>query len=277
MRIAKRSCVVMMNSYRQSSGLPLRGRPRNERKRLIVVSILVIVLLTIDVLTGGKIRALVRVSASNIWKGGIFVEEAIRRSGFFTSRAGLEAEITALNEQLALYQARAAAYQGLKNENTALRDMLNIAESKRGITATIVSSFRASPYGTFLIGAGSMDDITPGNIVLTGENFVLGRVADVSAHTALVNELFADGVSTDALIRGVGTSVEGRGGGNARADVPREAQIEIGDPVISPVLEGRTIGLVGAVVEDSASAYKKVYIRLPVNLAALRFVYVIKN
>ncbi|OGG71160.1 hypothetical protein A3F27_02460 [Candidatus Kaiserbacteria bacterium RIFCSPHIGHO2_12_FULL_53_13] len=251
--------------------------PGRERKRLIAASALVIVLFVFDIFSGGQVRAQARDSVSSVWKLGVSAGKAVRGSGFFSSRAALEKENAALKDQLARSQVRAAAYQALKDENAALRGMLRISENELGITAPVVSSFRASPYGTFLVGAGSSDAVTPGSLVLTEENFVIGRVADVSPHSALVNELFAPNVSTDALIRGAGVSVDGQGGGNARANVPREVQVEIGDPVTSPVLKGRTIGVVGAVEEDPASAYKRVYIRLPVNLAALQFVYLLKQ
>lgn len=256
-----------MNSYRQNSA----------RKRLLAASALVIVLLTIDLLSGGKVRAFSREAGSGLWRLGISAEESVRESGFFTSRRALEDANASLSEQNAQLEGRAAAYQVLKDENESLRAMLRVAGNKRGITAPVVSSFRASPYGTFLVGAGSLDDVAVGELVLTSENFVVGRVTDIDQNSSLVRELFAAGVSTDALVRGVGTSVQGQGGGNARADLPREASVSVGDSVISPVLGGRAIGVVGAVEDKPASAYRRIYIRLPANLSAMRFVYLVKQ
>ena len=228
-------------------------------------------------------RSLVRFTGSHIWGWGAGIERSISGSGFFSTRRGLLAENAALTEQIAQFQERAAAYRVLKDENNALREMLHVAEitqgknKESGITAPIVSSFRASPYGTFQIGAGTADSVAPGNLVLSAENFVIGRIEATDAHTSLVKGIFAPNTSIDAVIHGVGAAVEGQGGNNARADVPRQAEVAVGDPVISAAFGSRAIGVVGKVSEDPGSAYKRVQIYLPVNLTVLQFVYIVKN
>jgi len=245
--------------------------------------VLVGVLLLIDALSGGGVRSLVRAGGSLVWRWGVGIESSISGSGFFSTRRGLIAENTALTEQVAQFQERAAAYRVLQDENTALRTMLNVADITRGknkesgITAPIASSFRASPYGTFQISAGASDSVSPGNLVLSAENFVIGRIKTVDAHTSLVEEIFAPNISSDAVLHGVGVAVLGQGGGNARADVPQEANVAIGDPVISATLGSRAIGVVGNVSGDSGNGYKRAQIYLPVNLAVLQFVYIVKN
>lgn len=211
------------------------------------------------------------------------IERSISGSGFFSTRRALLAENAALTEQVAQFQERSAAYRVLKDENNALRELLNVAEvaqgknKESGITAPVVSSFRASPYGTFHVGAGSADSVAEGSLVLSAENFVIGRIESAGAHASLVRELFAPNVSVDAVLRGIGVAVQGQGGGNARADVPRQAEVAVGDPVISAAFGGRAIGVVGNVSEDAGNAYKRVHIYLPVNLPVLQFVYIVKN
>ena len=267
MRIARRSCEATMNLYRQNNG----------RKRLFLATFLVILLYVIDIFSGGGVRGLVRGAGALAWKLGTFAERFVSGSGYFSSRRLLESENAALREHAARSEERAAAYQVLSDENNELRAMLRVASLGRGVTAPVTSSFRASPYGTFTIGAGSEDAIAPGDIVLSSENFVIGRVEEASAHNALVRTLFAPGVSTDALVGKSGISAEGQGGGNARASMMRDASVAVGDPVISNVFGGRAIGVVGAVEEDTARASKIIYIRLPVNLSALQFVYIVKK
>ena len=100
-------------------------------------------------------------------------------------------------------------------------------------------------------------------------------MTEVSERTALVMQVFAPNTSTEAAIGSVSLVVEGRGGGNARAQAPRDAAIGEGDVVVSSRFRGLPIGVVGSITGDPASAHKEVYIGLPVNLATLRFVYVI--
>ncbi|MDO8562128.1 MAG: rod shape-determining protein MreC [bacterium] len=263
-------------------GLPVRGT-QTGRKRLFFATVLVLVLFIFDALSGGKIRTLVRAVGSSVWGLGVAIEESIYGSGFLSTRRGLLSENSALREQVARLQERAAAYQVLKNENVGLRDILNVVDTEKGenreagITAPIVSSFRSSPYGTFQVGAGTADSVAPGDIVLSAENFVIGRIEAADSHASLVREIFAPSVSSDAVIRGVGVSVVGQGGGNARTTMPRQSEVAVGDPVVSSVLGARAVGVVGNIAEDSGSAYKSVDIYLPVNLGALQFVYIVKK
>lgn len=236
-----------------------------------------------DALSGGKIRSLARAAGSQIWKFGSSISESIAESGFISSRRALIEENSALTQQIAQMQERSAAYLVLQDENQALREILRVADITQstkkeiGITAPIVSSFRSSPYGTFQVGAGRADSVSPGDIVLSSENFAIGRIEETDLHTALVREIFAPSVSSDALLRGVGVAVEGQGGGNARTSVPRQTAVAVGDAVVSPIFRARAIGIVGKISEDSGSAYKRVDIYLPVNLSALQFVYIVKQ
>jgi len=280
-----------MNLFRQNnflqgrwtprSGLPVRGTQTG--RRIFTATIVVCALILVDAFSGGTVRSLVRQAGSLVWRWGVSIERAIYESGFFRTRRGLIAENLALTEQIAQFQERSAAYRVLKDENRSLREMLRVAEAARGtskesgITAPIVSSFRASPYGTFQVGAGTADSVSPGNLVLSAENFVIGRVWSADAHTSLVKEIFAPNTLSDAVLHGIGVAVVGQGGGNAKTDVPREADIAIGDPVVSAIFGSRAIGVVGNVSVDSGSAYKRVQIYLPVNLAVLQFVYIVKQ
>ena len=261
----------MMNSYRQNKG----------RRRLLIATVCVVLIFLVDILSGGALRALVRTGVRPIWGAGSGIVSGIFNSGFFSTRRALERENALLREQLTQSEARAAGYQALKDEHEALQGLLHVVQGARGITAPIISSLSSSPYGTFMIGAGPSDGIALGDLVLAGDSsssgFAIGRISDVRNHTSLVTELFAPNVSTLAVIGGAETTVTGQGGGNARAEVPRDIPVAAGDTVRSPLVGGRPIGLVGAVHADPASASQQVYIGLPVGLSALQFVYVLQN
>ncbi|MDO8522472.1 MAG: rod shape-determining protein MreC [bacterium] len=269
--------------FRRNDGHHGSWAPRPGRHRIILATVIVCALVLVDSLSGGGIRSIARAGGSLVWRWGISIEGAIYGSGFFRTRRALLAENSALTEQVAQFQERAAAYRVLQDENAALREILRVSEISRGkgkdsgITAPIISSFRASPYGTFQIGAGTSDSVSPGNLVLSAEDFVIGRIEVVDAHASLVKEIFAPNTLTDAVLHGVGVAVLGQGGGNARADVPRQADVAVGDPVISATLGSRAIGIVGNVSEDSGNAYRRVQIYLPVNLSVLKFVYIVKQ
>ena len=156
-----------------------------------------------------------------------------------------------------------------------LESLAHVASTTPGISVPIVSSVIASPYGTFLIGAGTTHTIQSGSLVLTPQGFAVGRVTEVQSDTAVVQELFAQGIKTDARIGATPMQVIGSGGENAYAQAPRGASIQIGDMVNAPAFS-HPVGVVGVVASSSAEAYQDVYIRLPDNLSALQYVYVVR-
>lgn len=256
-------------------------KQRGGRGTLVLATLIVAFLFGIDAISGGSIRALVRSLGSSVWSASSQAASAIGGSGFAQSRQSLIKENETLKEEVARLTLRIAELGTLESENKALRAVAHVAESAPGITAPIVSSLRSSPYGTFMVGAGRGEGVAVGDLVVASSGgsggFVVGRVSEVSVHSSLVTQVFAPNVSTEAVVAGVPLVVEGQGGGNARAQAPRAAAIAEGEAVGSPSFRGLSIGIVGSVSQDSASAYQTVYIGLPLNLTALTFVYVIPS
>jgi cell shape-determining protein MreC len=172
-------------------------------------------------------------------------------------------------------EEEAARFKSLQEENDALREMAALAATEPGVTAPVLSSFDSSPYGTFTIGAGASSGITEGSIVLTQGGFVLGSVTDVAARTATVEAFFAPGKKIDMNVGGVAFVADGRGGGNARGEIARDALVKTGDTVLIPAFAHRPAGIVGELQAASSSAFTTLYIRLPFNLDTLRYVYVL--
>jgi len=250
--------------------------PRNnDRKKLLAATALVFFLFVVDVVSGGAIRDQVRAGASVVFRSVAKVSSMTVASGIFSSRGALERESQSLTLQLAQLQERAAGHDALKAENEQLRALIHLAEQHVGVTAPIVSSVRSSPYGTFLIGAGSAEGIVRGNFVLTSGGFVVGTVSDTASHTAVVAEVFAPGSLIEAVVNGAAISLTGSGGGNASAKVPRGLVLSAGDTVVAPSLGQRAIGIVGAIASSSAQATQDVFVRTPVNLSSLQYIYVI--
>lgn len=245
------------------------------RRRLLIATLIIVALVALDTFSGGFVRTTVRSVSARLWTSSAKLRTSIAESGILSGRASLARENMSLKDELAHYREKAAGYDVLLSENAALRAMQRLSELHAGITAPVVSSSRSSPYGTFLVGAGVEDTVARGDLVLTDGGFVVGLVADVQRDTTEVRSLFAAGVQTDALISGTAVTVVGDGGGNAHAGVPRGIVMKTGDPVIAKVYGGRAIGIVGRVESSPTSAEQTVYIRLPVDLAALRYVYIL--
>lgn len=243
-------------------------------RALLWATIAVIILLGFDFISGGVLRAVFRTASSYVWQAGSHTVSAVAESGVFSSRRQLAAANTSLQSELDAYHAQDAAQAALIAQNKELQALVNLAQKNPGVTVPIVSSTQPSPYGTFLIGAGTIDGIVLGDLVLTADGFVAGRISDVQKNSATVTELFAPTASLNATLAHATITLEGQGGENARAQMPRSLSVLIGDIVTSPAAGGLPVGVVGRVVADPASAYQEVYVRLPINLPAVRYVYV---
>jgi cell shape-determining protein MreC len=252
-------------------------RDRNSargRRRLVYATVLVIALILADLFSGGGVRSLVRGAVAGVSLTFHSIGTHIAAGGYFTSHASLASENAALKAQVAELEERAALSTALQSQVNSLQTLAHLASAVPCVTAPIASSFIASPYGTFLIGAGINQGVTTGSLVLSGDGVVVGTVASVGSNSATVDELFAPGHSVDAQLDGATVTVKGSGGSNAAAQVPHGITIRAGDAVTAPGFDGRVIGVVGHVDSDPSSAAMKVYIASPVNLSAAQYVYV---
>jgi cell shape-determining protein MreC len=244
------------------------------RRRLWIATIAVVALFGIDLLTGGGVRGVVRTAVAGVSQAVHQVGQGISGSGFFSTKASLAAENQSLKAQVAALEEQAALSSALQQQVIALQNLARLAQSLPGISAPVTSSFIASPYGTFLIGAGTRQGVTPGALVLSDEGVAVGTVSDASASSATVLEVFAPDHSVDAALDGAAIIVKGAGGGNATAQVPNGVKVQVGDAVTAPEYGGRTIGVVGNVDSNPSNAAMQVSIGSPVNLAAMQYVFV---
>lgn len=245
-----------------------------DRTRLIIATVLVLVVFVGDSLSGGLLRSWMRSAVLSISNASSAAGAAIVTSGIFASNHALELQNQDLKLKLASYEARDTQIAVNEQQRNELEALAHIATSTPGISVPIVSSLISSPYGTFLVGAGIAEGVRTGSAVLLPDGYAIGRVIEVRSHTAVVEEIFAQGIATDARIGTTQVKVMGSGGQNAYAQAPRGAVIQMGDIVTAPSLV-RPVGIVGSVASSSAEAYQDVYIRLPDNVGAVQYVFVV--
>lgn len=257
-----------MNLYR-------RNNRHGGVRPLMVATLLVALVLALDLLAGGIVRDQARSAAALVWSGMGNAHEGLRQWNFFADRRELLEENRALTSEVASLSALRLENDIVRAENTALRDLLAVPEHGRAVaTARVLSRPHASPYGTFVIGAGSDDGVSVGDHVLAPGSISLGRVAEVSAGTAVVEMFLRNGneveviIAEDALV-----SVAGQGGSTGLSEVPRSITVAEGDPVLLPN-SGFAIGTIGRIQTPPAAAFQQVFITVPLNIQTLRFVRV---
>jgi cell shape-determining protein MreC len=264
--------MVAMNDFKY------RGRSTTiGRRRLLIATLFVVLLFLIDIVTGGKIRALVRDAVSGVSGAFSHIAGNVINHGYFETHAALAAQNAALQAQVNSLEEQVALSNALQSQVASLQSLVHLAQTAPGITAPVSSSFIASPYGTFLIGAGSAQGIARGALALSSGGTVLGTVSNVGGDSATVTELFAPQNTVDAELDGTPIPVRGVGGGNATAQAPASLAISAGDAVTAPEYGNRVIGIVGHTDSNPSNAAQEIYIGLPVNLSSISYVYVVNQ
>jgi rod shape-determining protein MreC len=240
----------------------------------VAISLVAAFVFGVDRISGGAVRGYARQGGGAVWAAASAATGAVSGSGALHTKRGLVTENAELREAIVTLDEQALRFEALQEENETLRALLGLADEE-GVTVPILSSFDSSPYGTFRIGGGAAAGLEEGSIVLTPGGFVLGSITFVSPRTATVEAFFAADKEIEMLVNDVPFVSKGRGGGNARGEIPRDAIVAVNDVVSIPAFGGRPAGIIGKFESASSSAYTTLFIRTPANLDSLRYVHVL--
>lgn len=187
-----------------------------------------------------------------------------------------------LKAQLALTTAALADRDLLAEENMQLRQELGRlpgqgTAGRKVLLAGVLQSPPGTPYDTLLLDAGSSLGVSAGQRVFAG-NVAIGEVDAVYGNTSRAVLYSAPGRSYQALLTttagAVPVAVEGQGAGSMQAQVPQGTEAAVGDNVVFAGVTGGLAARVSAVSAPAGESFKTLYLRLPVNIFELRYVYI---
>lgn len=187
--------------------------------------------------------------------------------------------VAQLQAKLASTSAALADRNALAAENAQLRAELGRPDSVQKILAAVLEQPPGTPYDTLVVDAGKAEGVVLGARVSAGA-LAVGTVDEVQPHSSRVVLYSAPGQTYQAVLLSAGASVpvaiEGQGGGSLVGHVPAATAVAVGDTVQFPELGGDLVGTVSAVTGSESETFKTIYLRLPVNVFELRFVYIQK-
>ena len=252
---------------------PKNSHASNFKKRAIIsVSVFVIGAL---ILSFGD-TLVVRIF-SPLWKG----EDAVARStdslaGYFRSKASLIADNTVLRATVASDQIKLAELRADQSSAQEIEKILGRVPAGSGVAATVLVHPPETPYDVVVIDAGSKAGIQVGQKARLPEGPEIGSVIEVFPSESKVELYSSSGQKTNAVLeRGSQpAALLGRGGGNFEFDLPRDAQVEVGDKILSAALDSALLGVVEKVDVTPTDSFKKVLVRSAADVFSLRFVVV---
>lgn len=216
-------------------------------------------------------------AAKPIWSGkNIIGRGALNSLEWFRSKEALIRNKASLEDKLASQEAELASLRDVKERELELLSMLGRPSSDRAVFAAVLVRPPETPYDIIVIDAGSNQGLEEGSPVSLPEGPLLGRVSEVQARTSKVRLYSSDGEKTNAVLErhGLPVTLMGQGGGNFKLVLPRDAEVEVGDRILSADVFAELIAVVGEVNMRPTDSFKEVLARGAANLFDLRFVMV---
>jgi len=181
--------------------------------------------------------------------------------------SALQRKVDELHVRLALTDAMAL-------ENAELKALMGRASTSEFVIAAVLKRPPLSIYDELIIDLGSEDGVTVGQTVYSVGQISLGRVVDVFDNTARVKLFSSPDETVDVFVgpfRSPATA-KGRGGGQYKAELPRDIIVSEGDPVTIPAINDSVFGTVTAVLSSPTEPFQSIIFAPPVNIFEIRWV-----
>lgn len=189
---------------------------------------------------------------------------------FFSTRAALSEENTALTDELARAKTE---NEFLKSVSAVSNEILQPQSADGVVIVAVLSRPRWSAYDTLIVGAGYDDGVHTG-MPVSASGFVIGEIAEVYAGTSLVSLYSTPGKKTNAQIAGkFPVELIGSGGGTFEAEIAKDIPVSVGDGAFAASISPKLFAVVDA-IEPAGEGANKIFFRLPVNIFELRTVEV---
>lgn len=189
------------------------------------------------------------------------------------------AENATLKARIETYNAELLELRILRDENLKLRNELSYIKSPNDvIVSRVIGKPSQSLYNSLIIDQGSKSGVVVGQLVTTQGTIALGRVASVSANTAVVELFSGPQFDRDLVMKNQSITVpaKGKGGGNFEIHIPREIVVTDGDMLTLPEYPSLVLGVVKSIIFDPRDPFQTVLARTPVNIQELNFVEVVR-
>lgn len=246
-------------------------RPKSRNRAWISTWIVVGVLLAAVVVKFGSSFLLVPF----VKAGSLISDAGTATVGVFTSKNSLEAENQQLQNQLAEVQVAVDRDKVLAQENLDLKGLLGRSDKSSTILATVLSKPPMSLYDTLVVDVGSADKVSVGDTVIALGYVPIGTISSVDTHTSTVALFSSSGQKIEVNIgKNIQTFADSQGGGNFLIKLPKDTQVNVGDPISAPGIGAKIFGHVENIESNDNDPFIYVRFGLPVNMSELHFLQI---
>lgn len=216
---------------------------------------------------------------SPIWQGENMVSQGINNFfNIFRDKQSLIRENTELRGKLAEVEVLERGIRVLEETQEEMLALFGREGGREFVSAGVLAHPPKVPYDNLVIDVGRQDGVDVGDKVSSPYGGALGLVMEVLERESKVLLYTSSGLATEAYLdRGdLSLTLTGRGGGVFVADLPREAEVEVGDKIFLPGIYAELVAVVEEVLVEPTDPKQILVARGVANINDLRFVEVIK-
>lgn len=194
----------------------------------------------------------------------------------FSSKKDLLAKISKMQLMIDSYKARESFDLALEAENQKLKTELGRGSKDGGTLANIVTDPEHSLYDTFVIDAGSIDNISIGQSVYAFDGILLGTISKVGNNRSTVSLLSQSGKETygNTVTNHVAVTLIGRGGGEYEVRMPRDMRFEVGEIISAQSVSTSILAKIELIATDPRDPFQRLLAKAPINFQNLKWVIV---
>ncbi len=238
---------------------------------IAICSILVIVFVLFEWLSPHTLPNLANSIARPFWQAEFSI-----MSGSLKSYNQLLRENEELKRNLDEDVIRLSTITAIEKENIELKALMGQSTTTKLILAPVLVRPPVIDYDDMIIDGGTTLGFSAGDKVYAPGKVLIGRIVDVARQTSKVRLLSSPGEKYEVLIGpdNISATAIGRGGGQYRADLPRDVKVQEGDFVIAPSVDDKPFGSIVSVASDPTEPFETILFAPTVNIYQLRWVLI---
>jgi cell shape-determining protein MreC len=247
----------------------------NTFKTLVILFLILVFILVSNIFS--PLRSLLSDMFSPFFRSGNFFYNTLGQiPAFFSDKNKLMEENGKLRDELNKNLLDSISLESIKYENQKLREELQIKPAGNLITTSIVARSPQIPPNSLFLDKGTKDGINNGDLVLSGDRILIGKIIKISNNKATVALNSFAGMASYGYIARTNEPLEitGDGGGGMKAKTPIDFDIVVGDKIMVGNSLNYLTAIVSAIEEDRSSGFKNILMSLPVDVSKVGIVFV---
>lgn len=245
---------------------------RNKNKIFLTFLVLFLILIYFWI----DLRSFVSKISTVLWTSSKDVETSIlefsdTKIDSLRSKGDLIIELKEKRSEVERLKHIEEMYQNLFEKNKKLQELLGLKPDELNVELSrVVSNSRQSVYGTFLIRGNFLNN----SLVLSEGGLPLGVIERNTNKYSLVKMFSSSGEKTEInMTDGTPAILIGRGGGNFKINLLREAKVFVGDKVFMSGIN-EPIAQIDYIDFDPRDPYQTIYLSGIQNIFKIDYVWV---